>query len=222
MSSKWPWSTEWNGIFMPVEDAAVMTFATLLFSLVGYLFYLLFKLAAEGLRALRRGELDRAMLYWFGAALPFLLIGSVVFSRASSAAAQERAWQAQQGAYESAVQEKLAAERASLSSLVVVGNVVSRHVEANYTDVPFISFTITNNSEYRVLTELVNPPEGLYCLLFWGSGRDVIDEGEAREYDCEDHTSSGVQEVCFRFEELQAYAFGEEVTHDSCYEVVYD
>lgn len=61
MNRKWPWYTEWQGIFMPVGDAVGLGCALMLLSILGYAVYLFFKFLVEGVKSLGKREWGKAL-----------------------------------------------------------------------------------------------------------------------------------------------------------------
>ncbi len=58
MSEKWPWYTEWGGIFMPFEDAlgnsCIMAIVMIILWGCGFVIYLVIKLIVEVIKAIGR------------------------------------------------------------------------------------------------------------------------------------------------------------------------
>lgn len=175
MSDKWPWYTEWNGIYMPVGDAAgagcAMGLGMLILGIAGYLVYLFFKLIVEGFKALGRKEWGSAFALLGVAAAPFIVAYMIIAPDVAASAEQmkereveyqQRLVQATQVAEVEAVQRAQATQtalaeaeeayrlvRAEKAELLTAGEVMPEacglYGSAPCTEITFIRYIIVNN-----------------------------------------------------------------------------
>ena len=97
MKDDFPWFSEWQGMYMPVgsaiENNIVLALTMVIFTVLGFGFFLMFKLVTEGSKALGKGNVGRGLAYLGLGVSPLVLCAGTMVLGVTVSLAEDRARQ---------------------------------------------------------------------------------------------------------------------------------